>query len=66
MYIASVGDIIHRGGTILKTARCEEMRTNIGIDEAVNKLKEQLLLNQTLLHIAPMQKERYKNRSFYC
>jgi 6-phosphofructokinase 1 len=40
MHIASVGDIIHRGGTILKTTRCEEMKTDIGIDEAVNKLKE--------------------------
>ncbi len=35
MHIASVGDIIHRGGTILKTSRCEEMRTEAGINKAI-------------------------------
>ncbi len=40
MQISSVGDIIHRGGTVLKTSRCEEMKTDAGIDEAAAKLKE--------------------------
>lgn len=35
MHIASVGDIIHRGGTILKTSRCEEMKTEAGINKAI-------------------------------
>jgi 6-phosphofructokinase 1 len=40
MHISSVGDIIHRGGTVLKTARCEKMKSDAGIDEAVTKLKQ--------------------------
>jgi len=35
----SVSDIIHRGGTILKTARCLEMMTSEGQAKAVNMLK---------------------------
>lgn len=35
----SVSDIIQRGGTILKTARCLEMRTEEGQKKAVNMLK---------------------------
>jgi 6-phosphofructokinase 1 len=35
----SVSDIIHKGGTILKTARCEEMKTDEGKRKAVNVLK---------------------------
>ena len=40
MDISSVGDIIHRGGTVLKTSRCEKFRTEAGIQEAVNILKK--------------------------
>ena len=36
----SVSDIIQRGGTILKTARCEEFRTPEGRAKAYNNLKE--------------------------
>jgi 6-phosphofructokinase 1 len=36
----SVSDIIQRGGTILKTARCEEFRTPEGRNKAYNNLKE--------------------------
>ena len=35
----SVSDIIHRGGTILRTARCEEFRTEAGRRKAVNVLR---------------------------
>lgn len=35
----SVSDIIHKGGTILKTARCEEFTTDAGREKAVNVLK---------------------------
>ncbi len=35
----SVSDIIQRGGTILKTARCLEMKTEEGQKKAVNMLK---------------------------
>ncbi|MBD1372779.1 6-phosphofructokinase [Hazenella sp. IB182357] len=38
--LGSVGDIIHRGGTILYTARCEEFRTEAGRLKAVEKLKQ--------------------------
>ena len=34
----SVGDILHRGGTILKTARSEKFRTEEGQRHAVNML----------------------------
>jgi 6-phosphofructokinase 1 len=40
MQVSSVGDIIHRGGTILKTSRCEKFRTEAGIQDAVNILKK--------------------------
>lgn len=39
MTLSSVGDIIHRGGTILKSARCEEFRTKEGRKKAINVLK---------------------------
>lgn len=35
----SVSDIIHRGGTILRTARCEEFKTEAGRAKAVNVLR---------------------------
>jgi len=38
MDLSSVGDIIHRGGTILKTARCEEFKTDEGRNKAANVL----------------------------
>lgn len=38
--LGSVGDIIHRGGTILYTARCEEFRTEAGRANAVEQLKQ--------------------------
>lgn len=36
MNMSSVADIIHRGGTILKTARSEEFMTPAGLEKAVN------------------------------
>ena len=36
----SVGNIIHVGGTILKTARCKEFTTPAGVDKAVENLKK--------------------------
>ena len=35
----SVSDIIHRGGTILRTARCEEFKTKEGREKAANVLR---------------------------
>lgn len=40
LYAHSVSDIIQRGGTILKTARCEEFRSPDGRTRAYNNLKE--------------------------
>ena len=37
---SSVADIIHRGGTILHSARCEEFKTEEGQKKAVKSLKE--------------------------
>lgn len=36
----SVGNIIHVGGTVLKTARCKEFQTPAGLDIAVENLKK--------------------------
>lgn len=36
----SVSDIIHRGGTMLYTARCPEFKTEEGVDMAVRSCKE--------------------------
>ena len=38
--IRSVSDIIHRGGTILYTARCPEFKTEEGINKAVENCKK--------------------------
>lgn len=39
MDLRSVGDIIHRGGTILQSARCEEFRTLEGQQKGVGNLR---------------------------
>jgi 6-phosphofructokinase 1 len=39
MSLRSVSDIIHRGGTILQTARCPEFRTEEGIKRAISMAK---------------------------
>ncbi|MCF6408751.1 6-phosphofructokinase [Pseudalkalibacillus salsuginis] len=40
MELGSVGDIIHRGGTMLYSARCEEFKTNEGQMKGVEQLKK--------------------------
>lgn len=40
MNVRSVGDIIHRGGTILQTARCEEFKTRKGQEKAIKHLRD--------------------------
>lgn len=40
MELGSVGDIIHRGGTMLRSARCPEFRTLEGRQKAVTQLKK--------------------------
>ena len=40
MNLSSVGDIIHRGGTILKSSRCEEFKTEEGRAKGVKVLKK--------------------------
>ncbi|WP_124726922.1 6-phosphofructokinase [Staphylospora marina] len=37
--LGSVGDIIHRGGTILQSARCEEFKTEEGRKRAIGHLR---------------------------
>ncbi len=39
MDVSSVGDIIHRGGTILQSARCLEFKTDEGFKKGVEMLK---------------------------
>lgn len=38
-----VGDILHRGGTFLQTARCAEMHTETGLRDAVERISESRL-----------------------
>lgn len=40
LQLGSVGDIIHRGGTVLRSARCPEFRTLEGREKAVRQLKK--------------------------
>lgn len=40
MNLRSVSDIIHRGGTVLYTARCPEFKTEEGLQKAVSVCKE--------------------------
>ncbi|MCM1368106.1 MAG: 6-phosphofructokinase [Roseburia sp.] len=40
MNMRSVSDIIHRGGTVLKTARCLEFKTEEGQQIAINNLRK--------------------------
>lgn len=39
MNVSSVGDIIHRGGTILQSARCLEFKTDEGLQKGIEMLK---------------------------
>lgn len=39
MKVSSVGDIVHRGGTILHTARCEEFKTREGQKKGIAQLQ---------------------------
>lgn len=41
MFGFSVADIIHRGGTMLKTSRCPEFRTDEGLDKAYQNLMDE-------------------------
>lgn len=38
--VGSVGDIIHRGGTMLHSARCEEFKTREGQQKGIEQLKK--------------------------
>lgn len=38
--LGSVGDIIHRGGTVLYSARCEEFKTEEGQQKGIEQLKK--------------------------
>lgn len=40
MELGSVGDIIHRGGTILFSARCDEFKTTAGQQKGIEQLKK--------------------------
>ncbi|MFD1038105.1 6-phosphofructokinase [Virgibacillus byunsanensis] len=40
MDIGSVGDIIQRGGTILRSARCEEFKTDAGQQKGIDQLEK--------------------------
>ena len=41
--LGSVGDIIHRGGTMLFSARCEEFKTKEGQLKGIEQLKKAVL-----------------------
>jgi 6-phosphofructokinase 1 len=40
MNVGSVGDIVHRGGTILHTARCDEFKTPEGQKKGIQQLQQ--------------------------
>ncbi len=39
MNLSSVADIIHRGGTMLRSARCKEFETEEGVEKALNVIR---------------------------
>ncbi|NMA87312.1 MAG: 6-phosphofructokinase [Tissierellia bacterium] len=39
MNLSSVADIIHRGGTMLRSARCDEFETEEGLEKAINVIR---------------------------
>ena len=39
MTLSSVADIIHRGGTMLRSARCDEFQTEEGVEKALNVIR---------------------------
>lgn len=39
MSLSSVADVIHKGGTFLRTARCEEFKTEEGLKKALNVIR---------------------------
>lgn len=39
MNLSSVADIIHRGGTLLRSARCDEFKTEEGLNKGLNVLR---------------------------
>lgn len=39
MNLSSVADIIHRGGTMLRSARCDEFKTEEGLNKALNVIR---------------------------
>ena len=39
MNLSSVADIIHRGGTMLRSARCDEFKTEEGLEKALNVIR---------------------------
>ncbi|HSH35793.1 6-phosphofructokinase [Schnuerera sp.] len=39
MNLSSVADIVHRGGTMLRSARCDEFKTEEGLNKALNIIK---------------------------
>ena len=49
LYRRSVGDILQRGGTILKTARCEEFKTEEGMKKGYETLKKLKIENLVVI-----------------
>lgn len=47
--LRSVGDIIQRGGTMLRTARCEEFKHQQGVLEGVQNIQEQGIEGLTVM-----------------
>lgn len=39
MNLSSVADIIHRGGTMLRSARCDDFKTEEGVEKALNVIR---------------------------
>lgn len=41
LHLRAVGGIVQRGGTLLGTSRCDEMRSAAGIDRAIEQMRQQ-------------------------
>ena len=57
--LRSVGDIIQRGGTMLRTARCEEFKHQQGVLEGVQNIQEQGIEGLTVIGGTVHSEERW-------
>ena len=66
MNLSSVGEILHRGGTVLKTARSERFRDPLWIDKAAEFLREREIVHyQRFGEGLQLMADKLDSKNFY-